>query len=86
MKYCSHCGTQLQDEAAFCSQCGHSVTTHSATPDNPSIGLNIVAFLLPIVGLILYLVNHEKSPNKAKSIGKWALISFALNCVLLALM
>ena len=25
MKYCSNCGTQLPDDAAFCTQCGRSV-------------------------------------------------------------
>lgn len=25
MKYCSHCGTQLNDNAAFCSGCGSKV-------------------------------------------------------------
>lgn len=25
MKYCSYCGTQLTDDAAFCSQCGKPV-------------------------------------------------------------
>lgn len=33
MKYCSHCGTQLSDDASFCSQCGQPVAPQvSAQP------------------------------------------------------
>lgn len=30
MKYCSHCGTQLSDDAAFCSNCGKAVYNGTA--------------------------------------------------------
>lgn len=30
MKYCSHCGTQLADDAAFCSNCGKAVYNGTA--------------------------------------------------------
>lgn len=32
MKYCSHCGTALEDNATFCSGCGNSVGSNSAVP------------------------------------------------------
>lgn len=50
--------------------------------DVPSTGLNIISFLIPLVGLIIYLTEKDKSPAKATSAGKSALwgvgISFAL--------
>ncbi len=49
--------------------------------DKNSIGLNILSFLIPIVGLILYLVNRKTSPIKAKGIGIWALIGFVINII-----
>lgn len=48
--------------------------------DKPSAGFNALAFFFPVVGLILYLVWKDSMPKKAKSIGKWALIS-VVTCV-----
>ena len=42
--------------------------------DKPSIGLNILAFCMPIIGLILYFAWKNTYPKKANSIGKIALI------------
>lgn len=55
------------------------VTTPSA--DVPSGGLNFLAFMFPIVGLILFLSMKSSTPVKAKSIGKWALIGGILQVV-----
>lgn len=50
--------------------------------DKPSAGLNIISFLIPLVGLIIYLTQKGSSPIKAKSAGKWALISVIILFVL----
>ena len=50
--------------------------------DVPSIGLNIMSFILPLLGLIFWCVYANKSPIKAKSIGKSALIGLAVGIVL----
>ena len=44
--------------------------------DTPSTGLNILSFLIPLVGLILFLSWQNTTPIKAKAVGKWALIGF----------
>ena len=49
--------------------------------DIPSTGLNVLAFFLPLVGLILYVVNVDSKPVMAKAIGKWALIGFIVGIV-----
>ena len=46
--------------------------------DIPSTGLNVLAFFLPLVGLILYLVYVDSTPRRAKAIGKFALIGFGV--------
>ena len=33
MKYCTNCGTQLEDTAAFCTNCGNPVQTESNAVD-----------------------------------------------------
>ena len=49
--------------------------------DIPSAGMNVLAFFIPILGLVLYLVWKDQFPVKAKAIGKWALISFIIGVV-----
>lgn len=82
MKYCSHCGKELMDEAVVCTGCGCAVANIANMHDVPSTGLNVLSFLFPFVGLILFIVFNEKTPMKAKAIGKWALIGFVVNIVL----
>lgn len=75
MKFCSHCGAQIDEQATVCIHCG--VATNSApcdAQDAPSIGFAILGFFIPLVGLILYLIWKDKTPQKAKSCGKGALI------------
>lgn len=50
-----------------------------AVPDAPSTGFAVLGFFFPLVGLILYLVWKDKTPLKAKSCGKGALIGFIVN-------
>lgn len=76
MKYCSYCGKEIMDEAVICPHCGCSVSTREL--DVPNTGLNILALLFPLIGLILYLVYHDKTPNKANKIGQFALIGFCI--------
>ena len=50
--------------------------------DIPSTVLNVLAFFLPLVGLILYLVYVDSTPRRAKAIGKFALIGFGVGVAL----
>ena len=75
--YCSKCGTEITNQEHYCPKCGtglHS-TYHNQENDGNSTGMNILSFLIPLVGLILYLVWQGTYPVKAKGCGKWALIS-----------
>lgn len=83
MKFCSNCGRELADDAVICPNCGSAVP--QAAPqkeDKRSVGLNIVGFLFPLIGLILYLCLKKDTPVRAKSIGKWALIGVIIAVVL----
>ena len=84
--FCSQCGKEIPDDATFCNFCGAPVGTRgeSATEgtDEPDTVLNVLSFLIPIVGLILYCVNINKFPKKAKTLGKWALIGFGVSLVI----
>ena len=83
MKYCSKCGKEIVEDAVICPNCGCAVESPVTTTetDAPSMGFAVLGFFIPLVGLILYLVNKEKSPKKAKSAGKGALIGFCVSLV-----
>lgn len=79
MKYCTHCGKEIDDAAVICVHCGAAVTpmqqpTVPVTDDAPSGGFAVLGFFFPIIGLILYLCWKDQQPLKAKSCGKGALI------------
>jgi len=50
--------------------------------DVPSTGLNVISFLIPIVGLIIYLTDKDKAPKKASSAGKAALWGVGISILL----
>lgn len=83
MKYCQQCGSQLVDQAVVCPNCGCTVQEPiNQQEDKPSTGLNILAFLFPLVGLILFLCFQKTTPVRAKAIGKWALDGFVVGVTL----
>lgn len=79
MKFCPHCGAQIDEEAVVCVKCGCSVsqsTKKSSVEDAPNMGFAVLGFFFPLIGLILYLVWKDSTPLRAKSAGKGALIGF----------
>lgn len=81
MRYCSHCGVQINDEAVVCLKCGCSVANANkqfvtiVNPDDaPSGGFALLGFFIPLIGLILWILWNNTSPQKAKSCGKGAII------------
>ena len=86
--YCSKCGKEINDEAVICIHCGCSVANVANKKpsiingvDAPNTGWFVLGFFIPLVGLILYLINKDTQPLKAKSAGKGALIGFCVGLV-----
>ena len=82
--FCSKCGKEINDEAVVCVHCGCAVENKAAAAvagDAPNTGYAVLGFFIPIVGLILYLMNINTYPLRAKSAGKGALISVILSVV-----
>jgi hypothetical protein len=50
-------------------------------PDGKNIPLNILSFLIPIVGLVLYLVLKDATPIRARSVGISALVGVVASIV-----
>lgn len=49
--------------------------------EKASVGLAILSYLIPIVGLVLYLTKKTERPKTAKVCGKCALASVIINFV-----
>ena len=79
--FCSKCGKEIVDEAVVCPHCGCAVAPGVAADDAPNMGFAVLGFFIPIVGFILYLIWKDKTPLKAKSAGKGALIGFGVGVV-----
>ena len=87
MKFCSHCGKEIVDEAVVCPGCGCAVGANRngavvAADDAPSFGFAFLGFLWPLAGLIMYLVWHTGRPKRAASAGKGALAGFITSIVI----
>lgn len=50
--------------------------------DQPSAGINVISFLIPLVGLIIYLTERDRSPRKAISAGKAAIWGISITIIL----
>ena len=91
-KFCQSCGDPVESAAAagasggssagYCQQQNAQPNYNYVEQDIPSTGLNVLAFFLPLVGLILYLVYVDSTPRRAKDIGKFALIGFGVGVAL----
>ena len=55
---------------------------YQAEQDVASTGMKVLCFFIPLVGLILYLTEKDRYPNKAKSLLKIALISWGISIAL----
>lgn len=84
--YCKNCGRIVADDTAFCCFCGTRLNAtqpqQNTTDSDSNLVFAIAGFLIPIVGLILYLVYESSNPARAKAAGKGALISVIVSTVL----
>lgn len=91
MKFCSKCGKEILDEAVVCPSCGCAVVNapqHIQTPyqgytpqpaaDEISVGLCILAALIPLFGVIYWPLKHKETPKKAKACGITAIVSWVI--------
>ena len=85
--FCKNCGKEIDDKAFVCPNCGVKVESASvasvADADSGSkAGWGILSFLIPLVGLILFLMWKNERPQTAKVCGICALVSFIASIVI----
>lgn len=61
MKYCTHCGKELSDDAMFCTRCGSAVhgqnyKTNTHMSANETALLNMLAQRLLVMGVIWFII------------------------------
>lgn len=92
MKFCTKCGKEIFDEAIICPHCGCSTESTNtlkkvnSEDDQVSVGLCILAALIPLFGIIYWPVKHKEAPHRARACGITAIISWAVCFVLLMFM
>lgn len=82
--HCHNCGTPIQFSGnGFTQQQygqqGYNQPMANVDTQDLNIGLKIVCLLFWIVGVILYFVNKDKAPVKAKSALTWGLVGLGLD-------
>ena len=84
--FCNKCGKEIADDAVVCIHCGRSVGNKAvevaSDEDKVSVGLCILAVLIPLFGIIYWPLKHKETPKKAKACGIAAIISWAVSFVL----
>lgn len=85
--YCSNCGNKLNGNEDVCLKCGVMVKKGTTSnninvEDKPLVILNILSFINPVVGLILYLSLKSSTPNRAKKCGKYAIIGTIVSVII----
>jgi uncharacterized membrane protein YvbJ len=102
MKKCPNCNHQNPDDAKFCETCGTALTSNVqetssyGSPSNTgasqgvNIGLGILSFLIPLVGIILGISYMNDSDPSKKAAGRTYLYlgigGIVLGCLFAALM
>ena len=85
MAYCKKCGREIDNTASHCAYCGaaqNDATSAPQTVDNGGFGWGLLGCLIPIVGLILFLVWRDTKPKTSKAAGVGALVSVIVSVVL----
>lgn len=96
--YCKNCGKELNEKYSVCLNCGVPIEGNQVNKNEVKENNNVtneddkggflwglLGFLVPLVGLILFLVWRDSKPRTAKVVGKGALVSVILSIALTVL-
>ncbi len=84
MAYCPYCGAQVHDKAVICVSCQRQI----GKIKNNILGIDIIdeggilwglfGFMLPLLGLLMFLLMKKDYPQNATAAGVGALIAFGI--------
>jgi len=79
MPYCPNCGTQVKENQNICQNCGENINFNQpeTQPEEmgSTIGYAVLGFVIPLAGLILFLIWMEEKPKASRSAGLGALLN-----------
>ncbi|MBR4217040.1 MAG: zinc ribbon domain-containing protein [Candidatus Methanomethylophilaceae archaeon] len=81
MAYCRKCGEVIDDEAVFCPKCGVQqmpMRTEKVVNDDGSPLWAVIAFFIPVVGLVLWAAWHDDKPKCSRMAAYGTIASFAV--------
>ena len=82
MKFCSHCGKELLDDAVICIGCGCSVDGAANNPitkaDEVDRGLCVLSAFVPLFGILYWIIKCKDYPKKSKACGITGIVSWAV--------
>ena len=76
--YCQNCGKPLDEGTDICALCGHKLGNFVSNPAGNK-WWGVLGFLVPIIGLTLYILWKRTHPTKAKYVGLGALFCVIMN-------
>lgn len=86
--YCPNCGTNINENAEVCTNCGVNVLTFGSKTINTSenkanIWVNLISLCcFPILGIIMYFVWKDQQPKTAKSALIFGIIGFVISIII----
>lgn len=75
MKFCSACGKSVVETAVICPSCGSPISGREVSTSNvvpwsvgAMIGYGLLAFVLPLVGIIMGIIAVTKEPRRIQGV------------------
>ena len=81
MKFCQNCGAEINENAVVCVKCGCSINPANRVAevdDSVSVGLVILAVLIPLFGVIYWIIKVKSRPRCAVSCAIAGIISWLI--------
>ena len=78
MKYCSHCGKELLEEALICPHCGCSLKPARGLHRRINPGWCVLSALIPLFGIFYWGLRYDAAPRRARACGITALVTMGI--------
>ena len=79
--YCTKCGKAIPEGAYSCPSCGNMQNQNFKKEEKGNIILNIISFIIPIIGLLIWLIYKNTRPKVATQALLFAFISVLLRTI-----
>ena len=91
--FCKNCGEYIRENSLYCKRCKSLLLfsrrknldkelsdEYYSEKDRNSIGADVISFIMPLIGIILFFIYKDTLPRKSRSIAE----SLILGCIVWA--